>query len=367
VYKLAYDPGRPLITPDGNLNTWLPSPNVPGKGDLTLWFDYLDRMFNLDPTYRDWFIAWLAYPIQHPGAKLNTACIFWSKQTGTGKSMMGRIMCEVYGPTKSTVIKEAELHSQFNHWADGRQFVMIEEIKGANAEKHADALKAMVTQQTIWINKKNKAQYELRDCSNYYFNSNHPDALYLDPNDRRFFVHHIGDHKYPDEKWHKEFSPWADAGGYAAIHHYLKYEVDLTRPIVGGKPNTLDPYPFSPAAAAPQTSARLEMISNSRSDAESWVDELIEWPANVLRGCKWTLATMDELWELFIAANPRTSTKRKTFATAVRSRRKAVYSDNKVLLPSGVKTQLYWCGEGEDSYRTQSVLADIVAKYASER
>ena len=370
VYKLCYDPGKDIITPDNNLNTWLPSPCKPRQGDLALFFDYLDRLFALDSTYRDWFIAWLAYPIQFPGTKLNTACIFWSRQTGTGKSMMGRIMCEVYGSTNSTVIKEAELHSQFNHWADGRQFVMIEEIKGANAEKHADALKAMVTQQTVWINKKNKAQYELRDCSNYYFNSNHPDALYLDPNDRRFFVHHIGDKKYPDEKWRNEFKPWAESGGYAAIHHYLKNEVELSKPIIGGRPYSLELHPFSPNAAAPQTAARLEMIANSRSDAETWVDDLIEWPANVLRGNQWTLCTMSELWGLFQQAYPRSPTKRKTFASAVRARRKAVYSDNDLQLSSGIRTKLY-CVARNDSddgkrWLNGGLALDILLAYESE-
>jgi putative DNA primase/helicase len=367
VYKLSYDPGKPRFTPEGNLNTWLPSPCVPKQGDLTLFHDYLDRLFILDPTYKDWFIAWLAYPIQYPGTKLNTACIFWSRQTGTGKSMMGRIMCEVYGSTNSTVIREAELHSQFNHWADGRQFVMIEEIKGANAEKHADALKAMVTQQTVWINKKNKAQYELRDCANYYFNSNHPDALYLDPNDRRFFVHHIGNQKYPDEKWRNEFKPWADNGGYAAIHYYLMHEVDLSKPVVGGRPYSMEPYPFSPNAAAPQTAARTEMIENSRSDAETWVDELLGWPANVLQGHQWTLCTMKELWELFQSEYPRTAVKRKTFASVVRSQRKAVYADNDVQLSSGVRVKLYWVGVNSDPWLRQGDMAQIVQQYESER
>jgi hypothetical protein len=371
VYKLSYDPGKPQITPENNLNTWLPSPCIPKQGDLALFFDYRDRLFALDDTYKDWFTAWLAYPIQFPGTKLNTACIFWSRQTGTGKSMMGRIMCEVYGYTNSTVIKEAELHSQFNHWADGRQFVMIEEIKGANAEKHADALKAMVTQQTVWINKKNKAQYELKDCANYYFNSNHPDALYLDSNDRRFFVHHIGDQKYPDEKWRNEFKPWAESGGYAAIHHYLKHEVDLSKPVVGGRPYSMEPYPFSPNAAAPQTAARTEMIVNSRSDAETWVDDLIAWPINVLNGHNtWTLCTMDELWKLFQIAYPRSSTKRKTFAAVVRARRKAVYSDNDIELSSGKRVKLYSVAhnESDDGKRwlNGGLALDILRAYEEE-
>lgn len=362
VYKLAYEPGKPLITPEGNLNTWIKSPCEPKKGDVSLFLDYLDRVFKTDPTYRDWFLAWLAYPIQNPGAKLHTACIFWSTQTGTGKSMLGIIMRQVYGLTNSAVIKEAELHSQWNHWADGRQFIMIEEVKGMNAEKHADALKALITQQTVFINKKNLGQYELRDCTNYYFNSNHAEALFLDEHDRRFFVHNLGSDKYPEEKWRNEFEPWANAGGYAAIHHYLKHEVDLAKPIIGGRPFTTTPYPFSPGASAPQTEARREMIVNSKSDAQQWIEDLIEWAPNVLYGNKWKLATSEELWKLFQKANPRTPMRRKTFVTALRSKLKPVYADNRLLLSSGTKVKLYPTSN-EDKWDGHD---EIVSAYEAE-
>lgn len=334
VYKLAYEPGQDQITPEGNLNIWLPSPCKPRKGDITLFLDYLDRVFKNDPTFRDWFLAWLAYPLQYPGTKLNTAVLFWSNQTATGKSMLGRIMREIYGYKNTTVIKEADLYGDFNHWAEGRQFIMIEEVRGANAEKYADALKALITQQTVFVNKKQKGQYEIRDCTNYYFNSNHAEALYLAEEDRRFFVHNIGTEKYPEGKWENEFEPWLMSGGAEAIYHYL-LNIDLTKPVLRNKP-------FSPSSDAPQTAARREMIQNSKSDAQQWVDDLIEWPANALpEDCKLCLATMKELWKFFYAEHPRTSTKQRNFATAVRQRIKAVYSDNKLILPSGQKDKLY--------------------------
>lgn len=365
VYKLAYEPGQPTITPSGNLNTWIPSPILPKRGDITLWNDYLTRVFKPDPTYRDWFLAWLAYPRQHPGAKLHTACIFWSEQTATGKSMMGRIMSHIYGSHNYAQINESTLHGTFNHWAAGREFIMGEEIRGTNSERHADTLKAMITQDRVFVNIKNRAHYELRDCLNYYFTSNHPAAMYLDENDRRFFVHNVGSEKYPADKYRDEFEPWANSGGYAAISHYLQNEVDLSKPIIGGDPNSLNPRPFNPGAAAPLTAARALMVQNNKDDAAMWVDELLHSPDSVLCDTGWTLASATELYGLFLKAYPHSRIARKTFTTRLRERIPAVYSDNEIVLSPRRKMKLYPCVE-ETRPVAGTLMADIIRTYLSE-
>ena len=340
-YQLVYAPGQHRFTSDGNLNTWIPSKIKPIKGDLTLWFDYLDHVFESDPTYRDWFVAWLAYPIQHPGAKLHTAVVFWSEATATGKSMLGRIMSAIYGSHNYAQLDEATLHNSFNFWANGRQFVMGEEIKGKSSESYADKLKAMITQQVIYVNIKGRPQFELADCLNYYFTSNHPGAFYLDPNDRRFFVHNLGDHRYPADKYRDQFEPWFVNGGAEAVRYYLEKEVDLLKPIVGGDPYSLTPHPFNPGAAAPQSKAREEMIEANQDEAEAWIDDLVDAPAAVLGDHPWTLATSEDLYGLFVAANPKTRIGLKTFSARLRARIHAAYADNKLTLSSGRHVKIY--------------------------
>jgi hypothetical protein len=339
-YRLVYAPGEPRFTSDGNLNTWIPSPITAAPGDLSLWHDYLDRIFKSDPTYREWFLAWLAYPIQHPSAKLHTAVVFWSEATATGKSMLGWIMSTIYGQTNFASIDEGTLHSSFNFWANGRQFIMGEEIKGAGAQKNADRLKAMITQKTVWVNIKNRAQFELNDCINYYFTSNHPDAFYLDPNDRRFFVHHLGAARYPATLFKESFEPWFTHGGAAAIRWELE-NIDLSKPIIGGDPYSPTPAPFNPGAAAPQTAAREAMVESNLSDADEWLDDLTDSPTAALSGAEWTLATADELWEAFLLSHPHPDTKSQTFRRMLRAKLKSVYSDNKLELLSGKRTKLY--------------------------
>lgn len=365
VYKLEYSPGQPRFH-SNTLNTWMESPVKPIKGDCSLWLDYLDRVFQSDPTYRDWFLAWAAYPLQNPGAKLHTAVVFWSETTATGKSTFGKIMSRIYGASNYAQLDESTLHNPFNFWANGRQFVMGEEIRGASSEKYADRLKAMITQQVVYVNIKNKAQFELRDCLNYYFTSNHPNAFYIDTNDRRFFVHNLGNRKYPADKYRDEFEPWLENGGFEVIRYYLENEIDLSRPIVGGDPETKNPHRFNPGAAAPQSDARSQMIQANRDDAEEWIDELIECPESVLMGNQWTLATSQDLYELFRESNKHTKIMPKAFTSRLRSRIKPWYSDNKLTLSDGRKVKLYSWGKGSDRSGNDLSALSLISDYEKE-
>jgi Family of unknown function (DUF5906) len=336
VYKLTYSPGCPQIH-EGNLNTWIAPRCKAKKGNVDLWSDYLERIFRPDPTYRDWFEHWLAYPIQFPGTKQHTAVLFWSEQTGTGKSMLGRIMRELYGPTNYAQINESSLHGQFNHWAAGRQFIMGEEIRGRDAQKHADALKAMITQQTVFVNIKNRAHYELTDCLNYYFTSNHAEAFYLDPHDRRFFVHNIGEERYPAEKYRDEFEPWFyRAGGAQAIRYHLEH-LDLRRPILGGNPNSPNPAPFNPGSPAPQTAARAAMISASRSPIDYWWDEFTSSLSDDNPG----VFTMEFLYDLYTTSEKRAREGKQQFTRKIKPRMKELAGGNPVTLNNCTRSRLY--------------------------
>jgi len=368
-YKLEYCPGQPRFY-SNCLNTWMESPVKPIKGDCALFLDYLDRVFASDPTYRDWFLAWAAYPLQNPGAKLHTAVVFWSETTATGKSTFGKIMSHIYGASNYAQLDESTLHNPFNFWANGRQFIMGEEIRGASSEKHADRLKAMITQQVVYVNIKNKAQFELRDCLNYYFTSNHPNAFYIDSNDRRFFVHNLGSQKYPADKFRDEFLPWLENGGYEAIRFYLENEIDLSKPIVGGDPTTLNPHRFNPGSAAPQSKARSQMITANRDEAEEWVEELAINPIAALSETHRTLASAPELYQFFLKSCPKTRVPYKTFCTRLRARIDAVYCDNKVTLSSGAQIKLYplapHVGNVGDVGKPPTMLT-LVSQYESER
>lgn len=304
VNSIVYEPGKPTITAENNYNEWRGSGLIAKEGSLNPWNKLLDHLFADEATYREWFLAWLAYPFQFPGTKLHTACLFWSKGTGTGKSTVGYILKHLYGLHNYSLIRDSDLAGNFNPWAAGKQIAEVEELRGGtNAPKIADFMKSMITQHDIRVNEKHKAHYTVRDCINYYFTSNHSNALYLEEYDRRFFVHAIPNRPLPDNFFEGELKPWLDSSGYEAILHFL-LNVDLKKSIIGGKNRSTEPAPFRPGGFAPDTMAKRRMALESLDDAESWAWELRNFPSNFPLATGHTLFTHAELRFLFTHYRP---------------------------------------------------------------
>src|SRR6185503_12648482 len=116
---------------------------------------------------------------------------------------------------------------------------------------------------------KHVPEYSVRDCTNYYFTSNRQDALFLDQNDRRFFVHEVLS-KPMSPEFYAKYDAWLkgpDCG--AAMHWFLKNEVDLTG--------------FNPNAAPPMTAAKQKMVGLARTDVEDWISQVLEAPDEFLK------------------------------------------------------------------------------------
>ena len=259
VNALAYEPGQPRFTKDGDYNLWKGWGIVPAAGNLEPWYKLLDFLLEgLSPAHRLWFERWCACPLQHPGVKMYSAVVLWGPMKGTGKSLIGYTLGKIYG-SNFTEIGNTELHAPFNEWAVGKQFVMGEEITGSDRRHEADKLKSLITQQRLRINMKHLPTYEVRDCLNYYFNSNHPDAFFIDDQERRYFVHRVLGRPLPFA-FYKDFIRWRDhEGGAEALFRYL-LDLDLGD--------------FDPAAPAPTTDSKAEMVDHSKSDLGAFVANL---------------------------------------------------------------------------------------------
>lgn len=264
VKDLCYEPGQGHI--QDRYNTWKGWGCEPKRGDMKPWHDLMDYLFQSDEASKKWFMRWLAYPLQHPGAKLYTACLLWSRAKRVGKSIIGIAMKYIYGDN-ATTINSKQLKGNFNTWAKNRQFIIGEEITAGEARVESDFLKTLVTQQFITIDEKFKPIYSIRDCMQHLYFSNHLDALFLEDGDERFFVKEFTQGPATRE-FYDRIDPWLHGSGPAALFHYLLH---------------LDLGEFNPREHAPLTAAKRNMILASKNDIGMWVQRLIDDPASCLR------------------------------------------------------------------------------------
>lgn len=252
---LTYAPGQPELIA-GSHNVWKAGPD-PKRGDAEPMLEVIRELEN----WR-WFLQWLAYPLQHPGAKLFTAALVWSREQGTGKSFIGRVMREMYGPKNSTTITSAQLASQFNSWAANKQFIVGEEVSDYAAKGDTHALKSLITEPTIQVRRMYTEPYEVPNCANFYFSSNEPAPLRIEGADRRFYVATLANQRSP-QFW-KKLDTWRVAGGAAALHHYLLNKVDVSD--------------FDPQGRAPSTNEKRLVVYAGMSEVEQWCADLIHDP-----------------------------------------------------------------------------------------
>lgn len=284
---LVYRPGEPMITGDGYLNGWSGwGFEEARKGNVAPWQALLKHLFGTSAAAMKWFEQWLAWPVQNPGYKMASASLLWGAAQGTGKTLIGHTMMKLYGKNGAE-IKDHDLESPRNEWAENKQFILADDITGSTNRRLANRLKTMITQKELRLDPKFIPSYSVRDCINYYFTSNDPDALFLDDGDRRFFIHEVFAGKLSVEQ-RQEFVAWMDstAGIEALAWHLLN--LDMTG--------------FDPRAEAMETSSKREMKTIAKSELGVWVARLKEDPVRTLNGHGEKLGelmTADELHMIF--------------------------------------------------------------------
>ena len=146
----VYAPGKPRIV-DGKFNRWQGWGVEPRPGNIKPLLDMIEFLVT-NPETREWFLSWLAYPLQHPGAKLPVAVVMVSRKQGVGKSSLADVIRAVYGSNNSTVIDQRALESNFNAPLAAKQFIVGEETTGREQRRIADVLKNLITAPTILVN-----------------------------------------------------------------------------------------------------------------------------------------------------------------------------------------------------------------------
>lgn len=151
--------------------------------------DHLAYML-ADPRHARLLKSWMAWVVQNPGRKAMWAPVLQGVQ-GSGKSVLFLALCAVLGTTNTSEVSKARMDSQWNDWAQGKMFLLFEEVDlgtGEAARTISDRLKTLITGETLPLNQRGRDSRDVPNYANCVFLLNDLSRFPVDANERRFFV-----------------------------------------------------------------------------------------------------------------------------------------------------------------------------------
>lgn len=236
---------------------------------------------NHDEAAALWLTRWLAYPLQHLGAKMDTAVLMHSTMEGSGKSLLfADTFGALYGQYAATV-GQTQLESNFNAWQSRKMWAVFEEVVSRDQRyNQVGKIKHLVTGKTVRMESKFINGWEEANHMNAVFLSNEILPWPISDSDRRMLV-----------MWPMETLPVARQkaigrelanGGVAALYGWL-LRVDLGD--------------FNERTRPPSTASRERLVALSRA---GWQTFLHLWRYGELGRGLWGACLSTDLYALFI-------------------------------------------------------------------
>lgn len=336
---LVMRPAEPTVTADNCLNVWQGFKVGPASGNTDPFFELFRRLIP-DIDAGPYVLSWLAHLLQRPHIKMMSSLVIWSRMEGVGKNLLFECFKDIIGSRHATLIGQADLARDFNGWVRDKVLVIGDEVIGEDRRQHADKLKGLITGSTVQINEKHQPPVELENLANFIFLSNHPTAVFIGDDDRRYFVWEVETGPMTTEDV-MAFTTWRDNGGLAALLHHL-LQLDISS--------------FNPKGRAPSTTAKRQMTNANRSDLEIWAEQIVTSGAACVLGRE--VATAMELADFYAGTTGRSKPSAKAVTAAFRGLG-AYWRPNQVrmgkvkLRPIAIDRPSYWQKEPEASWASE--------------
>lgn len=231
-----------------------------------------------DDVDAEWFLDWLALTLQRPAERSRVAPFHISPKQGTGRGWVVALLNKLLG-TWNIANPELEdfINSPFNEFLSGKLVCVIEETKEPKGRYElADKIKSKIEAPQLTINRKYGGKGKENIFANVLMFSNHPDALVIKPEDRRFYVIDGAEEPRDNAYYEKLYAALDDKDWLARVDWWLRH-----RDISNADFNRCR-----------KNEARAKLIATTMSDTEQAFREFIKAPPykamtyqNIVKAC----------------------------------------------------------------------------------
>lgn len=266
------------ILPDESVNIYVPPMIRRVAGDVTPFMTFLTKLL---PSRRDReiLLAFMAACVQYPGVKFQWAPVLQGTE-GNGKSLVASCVAYALGLDYVHEPRASQLAEKYNGYLEAKLLMIVEEIHMGGRREMLDELKPYITNRRIELRGMAQEKRMIDNVANWFFCTNHKDAVLKSKNDRRYAVFFTAQQSAEDiarDGMAGGFFPalyqWLRVDGYAHMAEWL-----MTYAI----PDELNPATM--CHRAPETSTTAEAVAASTGTIEAEIAEAIESDTVGFRG-----------------------------------------------------------------------------------
>jgi hypothetical protein len=219
--RLVFEADATKVKPT-DYNCWTGFTIQPVQGDWRLMDQMIrDSLANGDREAYQYIRRWVAWCFQNPTKRSEAALVFRSEKQGTGKGTLGNAICKIFGTHAVHLHRADSLTARFNSQLAMCAFLFDDESTYSGDHAAASAMKALVTEPTLDIERKHLDVITLPNCLKIMKATNSKWAVPAEPSDRRYAVFQSSEEFANDQKYFGRIIRELDRGGLSAMLHDL--------------------------------------------------------------------------------------------------------------------------------------------------
>lgn len=231
---MVFAPGQSV---KGAYNLWRGFSCDAIPGDCNLYLTHLrDVVCSGNEEHYEYLLNWMARAVQRPGEPGQVAVVLQGEQ-GTGKGVTITQFGKLWGHHFLHISSPHHLTGQFNSHLRDCAVLFADEAFFAGDPRHISTLKALVTEDTIMVERKGVDAEIAPNCVHLFMASNHEHVVPAAPEERRFFVLRVSSDHRQDHDYFRKIIEQMGGGGHEALLHLLLSR-DIARFSVRDLPKT---------------------------------------------------------------------------------------------------------------------------------
>jgi hypothetical protein len=192
------------------------------EGDVEPWLDFVTNVLaDGNAAYANYIIAWAAQMIQNPMTKVGVGLVLRGRK-GTGKTKFGELLGGLVKAHHKIVSRAEHVTGNFNRHLEDTLLLQADEAYWAGAKASEGALKDLLTNPNITIERKGVDAYTAPNYTRILFTSNEEFVVPASLDERRFAVFDVGNTRKQDSEYFAALDNWYNSGGAEALLHYLR-------------------------------------------------------------------------------------------------------------------------------------------------